>query len=213
MKSKLFGFIALLLLFGNVEAARASPVDASFTVSGAAGNWVYDFSFTNNLGADTRIYYVGVSLPNAVTGSIVYPTGWIASSNTSQNWGLYGSVTGNEYNVLWITCSNAVFGCDDTHVIFNGQTSSGFKISDSGLTALASVAWFAVDAGLYDLPQTGCSFNCGAPYTNPGFEGLAAAAISGTPLPAALPLFASGLGALGLLGWRRKRKNAALSAV
>ena len=33
-----------------------------------------------------------------------------------------------------------------------------------------------------------------------------------TPLPAALPLFASGLGALGLLGWRRKRKNAAAIA-
>ena len=32
---------------------------------------------------------------------------------------------------------------------------------------------------------------------------------SAVPLPAALPLFASGLGALGLLGWRRKRKNAA----
>ena len=29
-----------------------------------------------------------------------------------------------------------------------------------------------------------------------------------TPLPAALPLFASGLGALGVLGWRRKRKTA-----
>jgi hypothetical protein len=27
-----------------------------------------------------------------------------------------------------------------------------------------------------------------------------------TPLPAALPLFATGVGALGLLGWRRKRK-------
>ena len=27
-----------------------------------------------------------------------------------------------------------------------------------------------------------------------------------TPVPAALPLFATGLGALGLLGWRRKRK-------
>jgi hypothetical protein len=27
-----------------------------------------------------------------------------------------------------------------------------------------------------------------------------------TPLPAALPLFGTGLGALGLLGWRRKRK-------
>jgi len=30
-----------------------------------------------------------------------------------------------------------------------------------------------------------------------------------TPLPAAFPLFATGLGALGLLGWRRKRKLAA----
>jgi hypothetical protein len=35
---------------------------------------------------------------------------------------------------------------------------------------------------------------------------------SATPLPAALPLFATGLGALGLLGWRRKRKNAAALA-
>lgn len=33
--------------------------------------------------------------------------------------------------------------------------------------------------------------------------------IHSTPLPAALPLFATGLGALGLLGWRRKRKQAA----
>jgi hypothetical protein len=30
--------------------------------------------------------------------------------------------------------------------------------------------------------------------------------ISAVPLPAALPLFATGLGTLGLLGWRRKRK-------
>jgi hypothetical protein len=29
-----------------------------------------------------------------------------------------------------------------------------------------------------------------------------------TPLPAAAPLFATGLGALGLFGWRRKRRNA-----
>jgi len=41
-----------------------------------------------------------------------------------------------------------------------------------------------------------------------GFE----PASSVTPLPATLPLFATGLGALGLLGWRRKRKAAAIAA-
>jgi hypothetical protein len=33
--------------------------------------------------------------------------------------------------------------------------------------------------------------------------------VSSTPLPATLPLFATGLGALGLFGWRRKRMDAA----
>ena len=33
-----------------------------------------------------------------------------------------------------------------------------------------------------------------------------------TPVPAALPLFATGLGALALLGWRRRRQNAAAIA-
>jgi len=36
--------------------------------------------------------------------------------------------------------------------------------------------------------------------------------VSEVPLPAALPLFATGLGALGLLGWRRKKKAAARAA-
>jgi len=35
----------------------------------------------------------------------------------------------------------------------------------------------------------------------------------GTPLPAALPLFAGGLGAMGLLCWRRRRKAAAAQMV
>jgi hypothetical protein len=34
-----------------------------------------------------------------------------------------------------------------------------------------------------------------------------------TPLPAALPLFATGLGIMGLLGWRRKLKTTSASAI
>jgi hypothetical protein len=36
--------------------------------------------------------------------------------------------------------------------------------------------------------------------------------LNAVPLPTALPLFATGLGALGLLSWRRKKKAAALAA-
>jgi hypothetical protein len=44
----------------------------------------------------------------------------------------------------------------------------------------------------------GSSFTIGAaPGNETGFD---------TPLPAAFPLFATGLGALGLLGWRRKKR-------
>jgi hypothetical protein len=43
-------------------------------------------------------------------------------------------------------------------------------------------------------------------------NGSVGGAVDPTPLPAALPLFATGLGAMGMLGWRRKRKNAAIAA-
>ena len=39
--------------------------------------------------------------------------------------------------------------------------------------------------------------------------GFFTSSVESTPLPAALPLFATGLGALGLVGWRRKCRNAA----
>jgi hypothetical protein len=38
------------------------------------------------------------------------------------------------------------------------------------------------------------------------------AAVGTTPLPGGLPLFMTGLGGLGLLGWRRQRKNTAATA-
>jgi hypothetical protein len=43
----------------------------------------------------------------------------------------------------------------------------------------------------------------------PGVFSVTSSDFTPTPLPAALPLFATGLGGLGLLGWRRKRKAAA----
>jgi hypothetical protein len=60
------------------------------------------------------------------------------------------------------------------------------------------VALFNLDPGItVDAPDSFVTNNIFAP---PG-------AVGATPLPATLPLFATGLGALGLLGWRRKKKE------
>jgi hypothetical protein len=92
-------------------------------------------------------------------------------------------------------------GCTETSLVFT-------------LTAENLFSWSSVASVL--MPTTGF----GAAY-NHGFEGVEAgfvengvtntqyAGFAATPLPAALPLFAAGFGGLGLLGWRRKRKNAA----
>jgi hypothetical protein len=54
----------------------------------------------------------------------------------------------------------------------------------------------------------------GTPFTfnNTNITASAVSDLEVVPLPAALPLFATGLGVLGLLGWSRKRKNAAAIA-
>jgi len=53
-----------------------------------------------------------------------------------------------------------------------------------------------------DASDSNNDLNSGAALQDPS-DGTS---VSATPLPAALPLFATGLGAIGLLGWCRKRK-------
>jgi hypothetical protein len=55
-------------------------------------------------------------------------------------------------------------------------------------------------------------FVAGAGTAYPGLDAFSLADANPVPLPAALPLFVTGLGALGLFGWRRKKKAAALAA-
>jgi hypothetical protein len=63
-------------------------------------------------------------------------------------------------------------------------------------------------AGIDELILSGggnyASYECA--FCNPVRGIISGEAIETTPLPAALPLFATGLSAMGLLGWRRKRK-------
>jgi len=54
--------------------------------------------------------------------------------------------------------------------------------------------------GKHTVTNWGATANSGAIFED-------TPAPTSTPLPAALPLFATGLGAMGLLRWKRKRKK------
>jgi hypothetical protein len=88
----------------------------------------------------------------------------------------------------------------------------GILVSQQTLTAAGTIVtdYSSIPAGLTTDPYVVTELYA---VTLPS-DGTSNAEIdfNATPLPAALPLFATGLGAFGLLGWRRKRKAAALAA-
>ena len=99
-----------------------------------------------------------------------------------------------------------VFNSSEPFTIQSGGPSnefSGISITQSGNSVLGSEG-----NGTIQFIGTYSSIS----WTNPvnefyyGFTVGAPGAVGAVPLPAALPLFATGLGALGLLGWRRKKK-------
>jgi hypothetical protein len=62
-------------------------------------------------------------------------------------------------------------------------------------------------AGSFELTEV-FTITANTPSTEAANLSIDLTAITPTPLPAALPLFAAGLGAMGFAGWRRKRKAA-----
>jgi hypothetical protein len=97
----------------------------------------------------------------------------------------------------------------DTFTVFGGNITSGEFVGNiNNLTDIFIASSFLGGGSGLDLLNCGCRASQGV--LDSGGSTLTFAAE--TPLPAALPLFASGLGALGLLGWRRKKKAAAIAA-
>ncbi|MCG6859168.1 MAG: VPLPA-CTERM sorting domain-containing protein [Salaquimonas sp.] len=91
----------------------------------------------------------------------------------------------------------------------------GGGASDTHVIDLSS---FHLDGPFFTIVGVTCS-PCGTPNgsndqnneDNRGFR-LASISVGIVPVPAALPLFASGFGVLGIAGWRRKRKVASAAA-
>jgi hypothetical protein len=105
-------------------------------------------------------------------------------------------------------------------VYFLEGTTSTNQTAD-GLTAFDVVAPSAGQWELYTVTETAAEISsAGAVGRYIGIELFAAGSsngqevdldISSTPLPAALPLFMSGLGMIGLLGYRKRKASAAIA--
>jgi hypothetical protein len=120
---KMIAVIAGLLLASATVAAQASSVDVNYTVSGSTGDWIYDFSVTNNLGGTNDIYALSVTVADgSLTGS---PAGW--------GQGLGALEWCNEENC------GAVFPSS----VAPGDTLGGFIVTSTAEDKLLSVNWQA----------------------------------------------------------------------
>jgi len=201
MKSKLLGFIALVPLLG------LSPANAT----------TYDFAvaFPAIFTSPSATTVTGTISTDCNNSCVLAPSDFLSWSFTFSGF-LNATFSGGPSGVSQTGSSNlkafpAVlqyvnpFVADGRSTTFSsGSDSLAFIDLISSGSAFPGEILLAVGGS----GQTGTEINVLNFATLTGtFPGPSA-----TPIPAALPLFATGLGALGLLGWRRKRKNAAAIA-
>jgi hypothetical protein len=194
--------LGVLFLSGLVSApvrANSYNFDVSFTLAGdpitgtittdtdvAGPLFLSDItSWSFNIGGGCCAGYNSISSSNP-NGTVYFPSG-----------------TGTTPLVL-------VSGGSAINYDYATSSTAGIQFSNSerGLNLFTS---YNDDYFQWYWAPNGNSFTNLQQDTFVGFQ-FQVATLTATPVPAALPLFASGLGAMGLFGWRRKRKNAAAIA-
>jgi hypothetical protein len=130
------------------------------------------------------------------------------------SWDFNAGALGNEFV---ITVGGGSFpgfhgiGGTTTLTLSNLNFSGGEVLT--GFSVISSL--FPVTVGPLTATSVAFTFNeasFSGPVTFLDGDFITSPTVTVTPLPTALPLFATGLGALGLFGWRRKRKAQAVAA-
>jgi hypothetical protein len=200
-----------VIVAGRAEASTVNLLTNPGFETGNFSGWT-----VGGTSSVTGVATQGTSIPAVFPSSVVVRSGTFAafaqvSFFNNENITLSQTLTvlpSTTYSIgYYAGVSSGSFGFQGADILINGVS-----INPSSPGVLTSL----------DFSEVLGSFTTGAAQTS--LTVLYAASGSGTgsvglslddffftpvPLPAALPLFASGLAGLGLLGWRRKRKAAA----
>ncbi len=198
----------------------AAGTFAAFVTSVPASAQTFDFSFTGETTGPVGCCVAPIPpYTGTVTGQIVgLVAGEADQTPTAIYLTSYTSVTGlSEAN--WPTSTTNILaytpgaGLDidgaDTFTVSAAGLLTSVDFSISVTTSQASFFNLSLDTvgNIFSLYNDGT--DTGISTDTATFTPVSTAA---TPLPAGLPLLGTGLGLIGLLGWRRKRKNAAAIA-
>ena len=188
----LIGFVSLVAI--NLTGGTASANPVTYTETATVGGSLNGVSFSNQV-----ITLTG----SGNTANITQPTPGVFENFLTLLFSITGGVGSG-------TFTNSTFVLSNNSGIIGGFSDA----TGNAAILLTTNAAF----GTYDL-STSLSPVSGTATTNQGrqnpttagplvfnFNTTATFSADVVPLPAALPLFATGIGGLGLLGWRRKRK-------
>jgi hypothetical protein len=207
-------FLALVLLTGTAFEAEAAQyiVNGGFEDGNFTGWTVVDSTpgCTTCLAVDSLSSGVGYG-PNS--GTYFAYLGTNPASTISQT---FADTAGQTLAVSFYYASNGDLNppppnSNELQALFNGTAKfTGTNIASTGTIVGTTIPLYVEVT--FDVTATGLDTLSFSSFDVPSALALDDVTVtsvpSATPLPAALPLFAGGLGALGLLGWRKKRKNA-----
>lgn len=178
--------LALILSCGN---AFSATVDVEYDYSGVPGNYLLDFTVTNNIDASygQNLYFFGVDL--AYSSSQGSPSGWGYWGNTWDN--QYYGGSDRDYPSTWITWN-------DSYSLKSGNSLSGFTVPVSVIPE--TIHYYAYLLGSVDYYGDDAFFKG----KNPGFEGV----VNGNVVPEPVSSLLFGIGGAAMALARKKKKTA-----
>jgi hypothetical protein len=196
--------LAFLLTLSSVWAAHAAVIDYIDT-SATPFVTINGTTITGNGGLVTNYSQIGEAINFTFQSSIPVAGTSVISGFT--NLTEPGSSTVSDRIVLTLTGGSDLIG-----VQFGSD--ANLPVIPSGAVDLTTIAAQGLPSNPYHedgtLQLVATFFSTINGVSTPVDRYFIQSGVA-TPLPAALPLFATGLGGLGLLGWRRKRKAQAVA--